>query len=84
MGNYQEKWARNPNDPWRFFESSLPRVLAVRSVWLFIDALDECGEINAKDGQKLRICFSCRHYPILRYGPNYLPLETRYQSRSQT
>lgn len=83
MGNYQEKWKWDSNDLWRFLESSLPRVLAVRSVWLFIDALDECGEINAKDlikkfkllferstslstyGNKLRICFSCRHYPIL-------------------
>ncbi|PTB60145.1 hypothetical protein M431DRAFT_476679 [Trichoderma harzianum CBS 226.95] len=49
MGNYQEKWKWDPNDLWRFLESSLPRVLAVRSVWLFVDALDECGEINAKD-----------------------------------
>ncbi|KAF3065402.1 Ankyrin repeat domain-containing protein 50 [Trichoderma lentiforme] len=83
MGNYQEKWKWDSNDLWRFLESSLPRVLAVRSVWLFVDALDECGEINAKDlvkkfkllteritplstyGNKLRICFSCRHYPIL-------------------
>lgn len=83
MGNYQEKWTWNSNDLWRFLELSLPRLLAVRSVWLFVDALDECGEINAKDlvkkfrlliekiaplstsGNKLRICFSCRHYPIL-------------------
>ncbi|KAK4080934.1 hypothetical protein Trihar35433_2039 [Trichoderma harzianum] len=83
MGNYQEKWEWHLNDLWRFFELSLPRVLAVCSVWLFVDALDECGEINAKDlvrkftllieritplstyDKKLRICFSCRHYPIL-------------------
>ncbi|KAH0531346.1 hypothetical protein TsFJ059_000191 [Trichoderma semiorbis] len=83
MGNYQEKWTWNSNDLWHFLELSLPRLLAVRSVWLFVDALDECGEINAKDlvkkfklliekiaplstsDNKLRICFSCRHYPIL-------------------
>ncbi|KAJ4865462.1 ankyrin repeats (3 copies) domain-containing protein [Trichoderma breve] len=83
MGNYQEKWNWDSNELWRFLESSFPRVLAVRSIWLFVDALDECGERNAKDlvkkfkllveritplfthGNKLRICFSCRHYPIL-------------------
>ncbi|QYS92890.1 ANK_REP_REGION domain-containing protein [Trichoderma simmonsii] len=83
MGNYQEKWEWHLNDLWRFFELSLPRLLTVRSVWLFVDALDECGETNAKDlvrkftllieritplytyDKKLRICFSCRHYPIL-------------------
>ncbi|KAK3896603.1 hypothetical protein C8A05DRAFT_48407 [Staphylotrichum tortipilum] len=66
-----------------FLESSLPKVLQTRSIWLFIDALDECGEDNAVRlveilksllkglpyqstglGQ-FRICFSCRHYPIL-------------------
>lgn len=83
IGKYQEKWKWHSDDLWRFLESSLPRVLAIRSVWLFIDALDECGEANAKalvrkfkllmekitplstSGEKLWICFSCRHYPIL-------------------
>lgn len=83
MGNYEEKWTWHPGDLWRFLESSLPRILAIRSVWLFIDALDECCEVDAKDlvrkfkllvekmaplstyGKRLRICFSCRHYPIL-------------------
>ncbi|OPB38898.1 hypothetical protein A0O28_0020040 [Trichoderma guizhouense] len=83
IGNYQEKWKWHLNDLWRFLESSLLRVLAIRPVWLFIDALDECGEEHAKDlvwkfklliqnmtsrstfGKQLRICFSCRHYPIL-------------------
>ncbi|KAK4070988.1 uncharacterized protein Triagg1_6355 [Trichoderma aggressivum f. europaeum] len=83
MGNYQEKWRWHPDDLWRFLESSLTSVLAIRSVWLFVDALDECGEKNARDlaskfqllvekmrplsssGKQLRICFSCRHYPIL-------------------
>ncbi|KAH7127517.1 ankyrin repeat-containing domain protein [Dactylonectria macrodidyma] len=54
-------------------------------VWLFVGALDECGEENAVhpiDYLKLlitklsptthpfRVCFSCRHYPILEldYG----------------
>ncbi|KAL7916598.1 hypothetical protein GGI35DRAFT_46526 [Trichoderma velutinum] len=83
IGNYQEKWKWHSDDLWRFLASSLPRVLAICSVWLFVDALDECGEENAKDlvrkfklllemirtmstcSKQLRICFSCRHYPIL-------------------
>ncbi|KAL6796140.1 hypothetical protein GGI42DRAFT_95189 [Trichoderma sp. SZMC 28013] len=83
IGPYQRKWKWHPNDLWSFLELSLPRLLTVRSVWLFVDALDECGETNAKDiirkfklliekmttlstcDRKLRICFSCRHYPIL-------------------
>ncbi|KAM0247491.1 hypothetical protein ACHAQJ_009830 [Trichoderma viride] len=83
MGNYPEKWQWHPEELWHFLESSLPRILLTRSVWLFADALDECGEIHAKDlvrkfkslleksassltcPEQLRICFSCRHYPII-------------------
>lgn len=51
-----------------------------RSVWLFVDALDECGKDNAiglvrdfkallqespSTNSQFRICFTCRHYPIL-------------------
>jgi hypothetical protein len=30
-----------------FLESSLPKVSKTRPVWLFVDALDECGQDNA-------------------------------------
>jgi len=55
-------------------------ILGTRSIWLFIDALDESGEKDAKGlvnefksliktlpptRHSLRICFSCRPYPIL-------------------
>ena len=64
----------------RFFESSLPKVLKNRPIWLFVDALDECGEENAASistdfeswlqtpsliHSRFHICFTCRHYPIL-------------------
>ncbi|KAI9890774.1 MAG: hypothetical protein M1814_003705 [Vezdaea aestivalis] len=67
----------------RFFESSLLKVLERRSVWLFVDALDESGEENATDifsafksllqtpsltEFNFRICFSCRQYPIIDKG----------------
>ncbi|KAK1244211.1 hypothetical protein MKX08_002349 [Trichoderma sp. CBMAI-0020] len=83
IGEYGEKWQWHPKELWFSLESSVLRILETRSVWLFVDALDECGEGSAKDlvhkfellfkqsvalsacSNQLRICFSCRHYPIL-------------------
>lgn len=60
--------------------SVLPAILADMPVRLFIDALDECGDIAARQLVRtfailqqrcsrsrfgLSICFSCRHYPII-------------------
>ncbi|KFA66966.1 hypothetical protein S40285_09524, partial [Stachybotrys chlorohalonatus IBT 40285] len=79
-GKPGEKWEWHPNELWDFFKSSLPGILQTRSVWLFVDALDEAGDANARDlVQKFKsllkwlpltrlpfhICFACRHYPIL-------------------
>ncbi|KAK4160059.1 ankyrin repeat domain-containing protein 17 [Cladorrhinum sp. PSN259] len=82
-----------------FFESSLPKVLKARSVWLFIDALDESGRDNAvklvegfksllKDLEshpaglrQLRICFSCRHYPILDLDENAFKICTEDENQ---
>jgi len=47
MGEPGQKWQWHPNELWRFFETSLPRVLETRSVWLFVDALDECAKEDA-------------------------------------
>jgi len=85
IGEPGEKWKWRQAELRLFFESSLPKVLKNRPVWLFIDALDECGEKNAVDlvdefksllqrlphtDFQFRICFTCRHYPILNldYG----------------
>ncbi|KAL8325255.1 hypothetical protein RB597_008492 [Gaeumannomyces tritici] len=80
IGQPGEKWHWHQEQLQRFFEQSLPNVLKTRSLWLFVDALDECGERNAVDlvkwfksllrnprsfGLQFRICFTCRHYPIL-------------------
>ena len=62
----------------------LPKVSKERSVRIFVDALDECGEKSAKDLVRyfhrciysspgktaLSIIFSCRHYPLIasRHG----------------
>ncbi|KLU83540.1 hypothetical protein MAPG_02597 [Magnaporthiopsis poae ATCC 64411] len=62
-----------------FFERSLRNVVKTRSVWLFIDALDELPEDNEAElggilesllqssssiDQPLRICVTCRQRPI--------------------
>ncbi|KAM6529650.1 hypothetical protein FALCPG4_007779 [Fusarium falciforme] len=80
VGKPGEEWQWHPRELQRFFESSLLKVLKTRLVWLFVDALDECGQKNAVNlvqefksllqglpstGSQFRICFTCRHYPIL-------------------
>ncbi|KAL8410384.1 hypothetical protein RB596_000186 [Gaeumannomyces avenae] len=80
IGQPGEKWHWHQEQLQRLFEQSLPNVLKTRSLLLFVDALDECGERNAVDlvkwfksllrnprsfGLQFRICFTCRHYPIL-------------------
>ncbi|KAH8683989.1 hypothetical protein BGZ61DRAFT_519619 [Ilyonectria robusta] len=85
IGRVGEEWQWHARELRAFFESSLLKVLERRSVLLFVDALDECGEENAvhlveyfkllikklpPTTSRFRICFSCRHYPILEldYG----------------
>ncbi|KAJ4180948.1 hypothetical protein NW759_017219 [Fusarium solani] len=80
VGKPGEKWQWHPRELPRLFESSLLKVLRTRPVWLFVDALDECGQKNAvrlvrefksllqglpSTGSQFHICFTCRHYPIL-------------------
>lgn len=58
----------------------LPALLKISGLTIFIDALDECGEREARQlvrfltrahdrsassPHRLSICFSCRHYPII-------------------
>lgn len=76
IGEPGEKWQWHVRELQDFFRSSLLKVLENRSVWLIIDALDECGERNAvdlignfktllqglpsPDDSQLRICLTCR------------------------
>ncbi|KAH7116583.1 hypothetical protein B0J13DRAFT_459072, partial [Dactylonectria estremocensis] len=80
MGEPGKKWQWHLREMQGFFKSSLPKVLENRSIRLFVDALDECGEENAINlveefksllqelpftDSQIHICFTCRHYPIL-------------------
>ncbi|KAG7292905.1 hypothetical protein NEMBOFW57_002950 [Staphylotrichum longicolle] len=46
-GNPGENWNWHEGELRCFLESCLPKVARTRPVWLFIDALDECGKDNA-------------------------------------
>lgn len=61
-------------------KSAFSELLKSRPIWLFVDALDECGKDNAIEltktfksmlrehpciNSRFHICFTCRHYPIV-------------------
>lgn len=88
IGPVGERWQWHERELQGFLKTSLLRILELSSVTLFADALDECGDDNAlkligslkdllktlpKTTYNLRICVSCRHYPILEpdYGPSH-------------
>ncbi|KAK2611965.1 hypothetical protein QQS21_002071 [Conoideocrella luteorostrata] len=80
-GKPGEKWLWHPRELRDLFKSSLLKALKTRHISLFIDALDECGRQNAMElaedfksllemlpsaeSKEFRICFTCRHYPIV-------------------
>lgn len=100
IGSPGQQWKWHLKELQGFLETSLPRILEVYSVTLFVDALDECGEENAVqlvhdfkiilEGlsktklRPIRICFSCRHYPILDsdYGhEDGLSISTEHENK---
>ncbi|RYC65044.1 hypothetical protein CHU98_g1135 [Xylaria longipes] len=85
VGPLNRSWNWHVEELRAFLEASLPNILKAFSITLFVDALDEAGEDNAvklvsdfkmlvqrlpQSSFHFRICFSCRHYPILEtdYG----------------
>ncbi|KAI0182830.1 hypothetical protein EV127DRAFT_306594, partial [Xylaria flabelliformis] len=79
-GNPNLDWQWHPRELLHFLKSSLSAIIRNNSVWLYVDALDECGQKNAIDlvrdfktllhespptNSQFHICFTCRHYPIL-------------------
>jgi ankyrin repeat protein len=80
MGKAGEKWSWHPKELESFIVRSLPTLLEISSIRIFVDALDECGGETARElvesfqrlyaasslaRHPLSICFSCRHYPII-------------------
>lgn len=82
FGTYERKdgWAWTESELEDFLSEVLSKGTRARPVTIYVDALDECGEHDAKRLLKyfnnimsvakeqqgmLKICFSSRHYPIL-------------------
>lgn len=80
-GKYGEKWKWAMEDIRSHLFEALKLGSETKSIMIFVDALDEAGEEEAQeiirdfDGllgglseskSKIKVCFSCRHYPDLR------------------
>ncbi|KID95826.1 Het-eN, partial [Metarhizium majus ARSEF 297] len=81
FGEVGKTWQWHPKQLRELFESSILEAIKLRPIYLFVDALDECGEADAtmlarrfKDlleslqstaYKPFHICFTCRPYPIL-------------------
>lgn len=81
MGIPGQKWEWHRSELQDSFEVALLEALRSTPVLLLVDALDECGEKDARElvkvfvsllnkhtsteSKELRICFTCRHYPVL-------------------
>jgi ankyrin repeat protein len=82
-GTPGQKWNWHEEELRNFLRLLLRRILESRSILIFVDALDESGETIAKDlvaefhfmldqpstksRSTFRICFTCRHYPIIDF-----------------
>jgi len=80
IGSPGEKWKWHVQELRDFVESSLATILEESAIRIFVDALDECGEEEARRLVRgfehlysrcasaphgLSICFSCRHWPVI-------------------
>ncbi|KAF4541448.1 Protein serac1 [Lasiodiplodia theobromae] len=80
-GKYGEKWRWTLEDIRSHLFDALKLGSETKSIMIFVDALDEAGEEEArkiirdfdglldglsKSNSKIKVCFSCRHYPDLR------------------
>ncbi len=86
MGEPGECWQWNLRELQEAFRSATSKILERRNVWLFVDALDECGKPHASElvrhlrqllasippkSFQFLICLTCQHYPILDLGSAY-------------
>ncbi|KAF5565551.1 Pfs NB-ARC ankyrin-domain-containing protein [Fusarium napiforme] len=76
---YEERW--NTSELRSYTRTSIWKALETHPIILFVDALDECGQKSAeqlaeefnsllhwpssKCLKHFRICFTCRHYPVV-------------------
>jgi len=99
MGMIEEKWNWHERELEDLLSDLLLTLVAVHSVRLYIDALDEVGEEVAVQlveyfqslvtkasnvGKSLGICFSCRHYPLISLDGLTICLENENSADIQT
>lgn len=80
QGKAGEDWEWQANELKELFKTYITSAIKTHSVQIFVDALDECGEETATclvdffqqlmdelphTKTSLRICFSCRYYPLV-------------------
>lgn len=79
-GEIGEKWNWQEKTLQDFFKHNVPSAAKIHPIRVYIDALDESGEVEARKLVKFfeattnsptfsqasfSICFSCRHYPLV-------------------
>ena len=80
QGKVGEKWDWQLRELQDLFKIYVTDAAKIYPIYIFVDALDECGDEIANDfveffqrlmrelphtKASLRICFSCRHYPLM-------------------
>lgn len=78
LGPIDEKWSWKEIELERILFKYVKDIPMPRQLWIFTDTLDEAGDEAARilagklndlvgvASKRIEICFSCRHYPILR------------------
>ncbi|KAL1619746.1 hypothetical protein SLS56_009947 [Neofusicoccum ribis] len=95
-----KSWEWSVDELRRYFAKAVPAISAKRHICILVDALDESGEHNARElieqfeetlaavneaGGFLKICFSCRYYPILTLKNGLtITMETENQEDIET
>ena len=84
-GGFGQNWDWQDRDLQDFFKHHVLDAAKICQIILYIDALDECGQENAtklvdffrvlsssnSEDASLRICFSCRHYPLISLNDGF-------------
>lgn len=74
------RWKWDPEHLGNFLDWAIDEISTRRTIWLFIDALDECGRegveevlqrFNRLRRSGLFICVSCRHYPLQNWDGGF-------------
>ncbi|TIA10630.1 hypothetical protein D6C80_07970 [Aureobasidium pullulans] len=93
QGHHGVKWEWTESELRTLLKEHILTLYQDTEVFLFVDALDECGEKSARElldlfrsitstskmqyKPILRICVSSRHYPLIGFGVSYVIMDIR-------